>query len=140
MSDEQITIPKLTAQILFDSLAGSMDFGSGMLDTEEVEALRGLALAIGVDPVKGTPSEFAGKFPHVFEGETDRTRIAWMVGALKQVSVVTNEYGHTRTENVIDEAGLPDHPPCKVGSYSTKCLKPESDPIHIAEWSDTPRT
>jgi hypothetical protein len=29
--DEQITIPKLTAQILFDALVHSMDFGSGFL-------------------------------------------------------------------------------------------------------------
>lgn len=63
---EQITIPKLTAQVLFDALVHSMDFGSGFLDTEEVEALRGMAAALGVDPNDATPSEFSRHYPHSF--------------------------------------------------------------------------
>lgn len=131
MSDEMITIPKLTAQILFDALANSMDFGSGFLDTEEVEALRGLAVAIGVDPATGTPLEFQRDYPHVFEGETDRTRVAQMVGALTQSRAVSVT-GQPYTANTIDDDAMPDHVPCKVGSYGRKCLRPEADPMHLA--------
>lgn len=81
---EQITIPKEPAQRLFDALTGSMDYGSGFLESDDVQALRELAVAIGVDPRTATPDEFKGKYPHTFVGETDRQQVAWMVGALTQ--------------------------------------------------------
>lgn len=129
MSDETITIPVDTARILFDALSTSMDFGSGFLDTEEVEALRALAVAIGVDPTKGTPEEFAAGYPHAFDGETDRTRAAYMFNALtQQVSVSVT--GAPYTVNVVDNRAMPEFVPCKAGSWGRKCLKPEGDPIH----------
>ena len=76
MSDEQITIPKATAQILFDALVHSMDFGSGFLDTQEVEALRGMAAALGVDPREATPLEFIAQYPHAFKFTGFRTEAA----------------------------------------------------------------
>lgn len=129
---EMVTIPKDTAQRLFDALTGSMDFGSGFLESDDVEALRALAVAIGVDPATGTPSEFAAQYPHTFEGETDRQRIAWMSAALKQ-QVAYSVTGAPYTVNVVDETKLPDYAPCKVGTYSRWCGKPETDPIHAAE-------
>lgn len=77
------------AQRVFDALVSSMDFGSGFLETDDVAALRELAVAIGVDPNVGTPAEFRSQYPHPFEGETDRTRIAWMSGALNQTAAVS---------------------------------------------------
>jgi hypothetical protein len=131
VNEETITIPKLTGQILFDTLATSLDFGSGFLDTEEVAALRGLAEAIGVDPAKATPDEFKRDYPHAFEGETDRTQIAWMCGALEQTRAVSVT-GSPYTVNTIRDDAMPDYAPCKIGSYGRKCLKPETDPIHEA--------
>lgn len=128
---EMVTIPKETAQRLFDALAGSMDFGSGMLETDDVEALRALAVAIGVDPNKGTPDEFAAGYPHGFEGQTDRQRVAWQRGALTQTTAISVT-GAPYTVNMIDEAAMPDFVPCKVGPYGRWCNKPEDDPIHQA--------
>jgi hypothetical protein len=131
MSDETITIPKLTAQIVFDALVHSMDFGSGFLDTEEVQALRGLAEALGVDPATSTPDEFKRDFPHTFVGETDREQVAWMCGALTQTRAVSAT-GSPYTVNTVNDDALPDYAPCKVGSYGRKCLRPEADPMHQA--------
>lgn len=131
MSEKQIKIPFKTAQILFDALVTSLDFGSGFLDTEEVAALREVAVAIGVDPAKATPDEFQRDYPHVYEGETDRTRVAWMTGALEQTSAVSVT-GAPYTVNTIHDEAMPDFAPCKVGSYGRKCLRREGDPMHIS--------
>lgn len=61
-------VPDSTLRTLFDALTNSLDFGSGFLDSEDVEALRSIAVMIGVDPMHGTPSEFAAQYPHRFEG------------------------------------------------------------------------
>lgn len=127
-----ITLAFETGQRIFDALVNSMDFGSGFLESDDVKALRELAVAIGVDPNVGTPEEFRGGYPHPFKGETDRTRIAWMSAALTQTAAVSVT-GAPYTVNTVDEAKLPDFTPCKVGTYSRWCGKPESDPIHVAE-------
>ena len=127
----EITIGLETAQRIFDALTSSMDFGSGFLESDDVEALRALAVAIGVDPAKGTPHEFAAQYPHAFVGETDRQRIAWMFGALSQ-NVAYSVTGAPYTVNTMDEAKLPDFTPCKIGPAGRWCGKPEADPIHEA--------
>lgn len=103
---ELITIPKGTAQILFDALVQSMDFGSGFLDTEEVEALRGLAVAIGVDPIVATPVEFKAGYPHPFDGETDSDRAARIVGATLEPGR-PNPAGKPFNAGDIDETARP---------------------------------
>jgi hypothetical protein len=52
---ETITIPRSIVQRLLDITIGSTDYCSGFLDDEEVEALRAVAVALGVDPMKATP-------------------------------------------------------------------------------------
>ena len=126
---ETVTIPLETAQRLFDALAGSMDFGSGFLESDDVEALRALAVAIGVDPAKGTPDEFAAQYPHPFDGETERLRVAQMFDALSQ----TVRYGQDAkpfTVNHIEDSKMPSYVPCNAGTYGRRCCKPEADPIH----------
>lgn len=49
-------------QILFDCAINSMDFGSGMMDDEEVSALREVAVMLGVDPDEATPCNFKCKY------------------------------------------------------------------------------
>jgi hypothetical protein len=49
-------------QAVFDVAVGSMDFGSGFLDDEEVEALRAAAGILGVDPDTATPRQFICKY------------------------------------------------------------------------------
>ncbi len=57
MSDEVIISKKLL-QIVFDTAINSMDFGSGFLDNEEVEALREIAVILGIDQMVATPDPF----------------------------------------------------------------------------------
>lgn len=60
--DEQITLPKVVLQAVFDIITGSMDFGSGFLDDEDQEHLVTLARAIGVDPMEGVQAQFRCKY------------------------------------------------------------------------------
>lgn len=122
MSDELITIPKLTAQILFDALVHSMDFGSGFLDTEEVEALRGMAVALGVDPSEATPHEFKSGYPHAFEPMSEE-----IITRVYPPYVAVNAPEGWTTER---KGQRPDFTPCKVGTWGRWCGKAEDDPIH----------
>ncbi|GAA0583039.1 hypothetical protein GCM10010172_80080 [Paractinoplanes ferrugineus] len=132
MTTDTVTLGKEAAQRLFDALCNSMDFGSGFLETDDVEALREMAVAIGVDPNVGTPDEFKAGYPHPFEGESDRRQVAWMFDAFSQ-SVRYSVTNAPYTVNDIDDSRMPDFTPCKVGSYGRRCAKPESNPIHQAE-------
>lgn len=55
-------------QHLFDLCTSSMDFGSGFLESDDVDLLRRLAKTLGVDPMKATPSGFADQYPHQYDG------------------------------------------------------------------------
>lgn len=121
-TDEQITIPKLTAQILFDALVQSMDFGSGFLDTEEVEALRAMAVALGVDPAVATPAEFTGNYQHQFK-PMDQA----MIYNVFKPHVAVNTPAGWETER---QGELPDFTPCMMGTWGRWCGKPQDDPIH----------
>jgi hypothetical protein len=129
MAEKMISLRFEAAQRVFDALVSSMDFGSGFLETDDVVALRELATAIGVDPNKGTPSEFAAQYPHPYEPAADRVAIAYISGALSQrvaYSVTNSPY----TVNDIDESKMPAFTPCKVGPYNRWCNKPEDHEIH----------
>lgn len=56
------SVPTEILQILFDTAVGSMDFGSGFLDDEEVTALRDIAQRLGQDPIVATPTGHHRKF------------------------------------------------------------------------------
>lgn len=58
----ELTIDKELIKIVFDVAVESMDFGSGFLDDEEVEALRKMAVILGLDPAVGTPDNFKCKY------------------------------------------------------------------------------
>lgn len=51
---------------LFDMVVHSLDFGSGFLETDDVNLLRKIAKQIGVDPWEGTPSDFKSQYNHDF--------------------------------------------------------------------------
>jgi hypothetical protein len=125
VSDEQVTIPKLTAQILFDALVQSMDFGSGFLDTEEVEALRAMAVVLGVDPAQATPAEFTARYPHTFKAMPEEMISRVFTPYVARPEVLAP--GGWATER---QGKLPGFTPCSVGTLGRHCSKPESDPIH----------
>jgi hypothetical protein len=64
------------AKAVLDIAVGSMDFGSGFLDREEVATLRRLAVQIGVDPIVATPEEWRLQYAHAWTPETKR-RYHW---------------------------------------------------------------
>lgn len=59
---------------LFDMCVNSMDFGSGFLDTEDVECLRKVARVIGVAETTATPAEFMANYPHEMNALPDEAR------------------------------------------------------------------
>jgi len=65
---EEFTLPAQDLRDVFDIAVASMDFSSGFLDNREVDALRRIAVAIGVDPMSATPSNFVRSYPHAFRG------------------------------------------------------------------------
>lgn len=68
-----VQVPTEDLKALFDIAVGSLNFSSGFLDSEEVEVLRRTAVLIGVDPMVGTPKEFALRMPHPFASEDPGT-------------------------------------------------------------------
>lgn len=56
--DEVIEVRKGDLRAVLDVATMSMDFGSGFLDNEQVEALRKMAGIIGIDPMLATPTNF----------------------------------------------------------------------------------
>lgn len=69
-----VSIDHTQLQILFDIAVGSLDFGSGFLDEEEVEALRDVALLLDVDPDKATPRNRKCKY----DGKHEIVEYAWL--------------------------------------------------------------
>lgn len=69
MTVSDVTVPHEVAQRVFDTAVNSLDFGSGFLDTEEVDALRAFAVLIGVDPMNATPGGFRMQYAHEFVPE-----------------------------------------------------------------------
>jgi len=69
MTDEtgMILMPRGNVQDMFDIVVGSLDFGSGFLDQEQIEMLRSVAEQLGVNPMVATPYEHAKSYPHRFE-------------------------------------------------------------------------
>ncbi len=79
VTDPTVTVPTEDLRALFDIATSSLNFGSGFLDTDEVEVLRRTAVAIGVDPMAGTPREFALRTAHAFVPDTE----GWLDGPCK---------------------------------------------------------
>lgn len=71
--DELVTIRKGDLRAVLDVATQSMDFGSGFLDNEQVEALRKLAGIIGIDPLVATPSNFTCQY----KGEHEWLMTSW---------------------------------------------------------------
>lgn len=71
-NDTNVTLATEDLRALFDIATGSLNFGSGFLDSDEVEVLRRVAVVIGVDPMAGTPPEFAVRTPHPYTADSGR--------------------------------------------------------------------
>ena len=68
-----VTIDKMVLRALLDLATGSMDFGSGFWDNEQVEIARKVAVVLGVDPNDVTPQNFKCTYgPHKWLSFTQR--------------------------------------------------------------------
>jgi hypothetical protein len=56
--DDMVEIRRGDLRAILDVATGSMDFGSGFLDNEQVEAIRLVAQMLGIDPLIVTPRNF----------------------------------------------------------------------------------
>lgn len=79
VTDPTIAVPTEDLRTLFDIAVGSLNFVSGFLDSDEVDALRRVAVQISVDPMAGTPKEFALRTAHQFVPDTE----GWTDGPCK---------------------------------------------------------
>lgn len=64
--DAEIYIRVKDVQHMFDLIVGSLDYGSGFLDTDDVNTTRRVAVMLGRDPMDGTPSSQARNYVHDF--------------------------------------------------------------------------
>lgn len=76
--DEEITIRKGDLRAVLDVGTMSMDFASGFLVEEQVEALRKAARLLGIDPMFVTPHNFVCKYTgqHEWHPQRGRVRVA----------------------------------------------------------------
>lgn len=72
-----ITLPLDEARKVFDTAVGSMNFASGFLDNDEVDALRAFAVRLGLDPMDATPHVFSHSYPHPFVAGYYPTKCQW---------------------------------------------------------------
>jgi hypothetical protein len=62
-----VLMPRGNVQEMLDIIVGSLDYGSGVLDQQQIEALRAAAELLGLDPMSATPSEYSKSYPHVYK-------------------------------------------------------------------------
>lgn len=120
---EYITLKIEDAKHLLDLATDSPLIGSGRFDTDDVNVLRALAVALGVDPTLVTPHEFAKDYPHAF--------VPFPVFA--EPILVNLKYGY-RHETVDEQnermAKERADPGCAVGRYQRRCNRPYDHEIH----------
>lgn len=69
--DEMIEVRRGDLRAVLDVATGSLDFGSGFLNEEEVEVLRRLAELLGIDQLLVTPANFTFKYGCQMRGQHD---------------------------------------------------------------------
>lgn len=85
------------AKAVLDIAVGSMNFGSGFLDRDEVASLRRLAEQIGIDPIIATPEAWRLQYAHVWTPVT-KTRYHH---DQREGSSPAHPYGHIPTTEYI---------------------------------------
>lgn len=88
--DDTLTIRRGDLRALLDLATGSMDFGSGFWDNEQVEIARKVAGLLGIDLMLVTPFNFTcvynGQHQWVPSTCTGQSRIRWMCTLCRHTS------------------------------------------------------
>jgi hypothetical protein len=98
-----ITVTKKVLRDVLDVATMSMDFASGFMDDEQVEALRTAAVALGIDQMVVTPSHYVCKYRGTHQWELRH----WGVGHRNEVWWCVN-CQHTSNTRPPDAEVMPD--------------------------------
>lgn len=63
----KLRVEKKDLQHLFDLAVGSLDFGSGFWESDDVDAARRIAEVLGVEPWEAVPRGFEKNYEHEYE-------------------------------------------------------------------------
>lgn len=66
-----VSVEREALQALFDIAVGSMNFGSGFLDKEEVDVLVDIARTLGVADIQAIPETMKTTYPHLWHQDCD---------------------------------------------------------------------
>lgn len=130
MSEERapVNIPFEDAQRIFD-IAVAMDTAcSGFMDSEDVTAMRKLAVLLGVDPKVCTPSEYMHLYPHAFVASPPQRRQV-IEHRADTGSAWNIRTARPETDEEMSARGATTEDRCAADRWS-RCGKPASDPIH----------
>jgi hypothetical protein len=134
MSDDPITLSREDAQRIFDLAVGADSACSGYMDSDDVAAMRRLAVAIGVDPAECTGPEFTTQFPHAYQpGHPDLAEYARIITVHRTDTANGRSITITRAETaeeVLARLGGTIPEQCIAGRWRGRCGKSADDPIH----------
>lgn len=134
MTDETVTLARDDAQRIFDLAVGADQAASGFMETDDVAAMRRLAVAIGADPKECTGVEFVAQFPHEYlPGVPDLSEHRQTVSEGRPDIGVASGITVTRPETdreILKRLGVTPREVCVVGRWKGRCGKAENDPIH----------
>ena len=104
--DEEVSIRKGDLRAVLDVATMSMDFASGFLDNEQVEALRKIAEIIGINPLVATPSNFVCQYStgHQWQQQPGNTKYArgpdyWMCITCRHMSLTDPTWAEPNLES-----------------------------------------
>lgn len=83
MSDK-IEIDKGALQALFDLVVGSMNFGSGFYDKEEVDIIVAVARLLGVSDATAIPDDMKTTYPQLWHQDCE---LLWRCGASQDAAI-----------------------------------------------------
>lgn len=137
MTEERmVSIRFEDAQRIFDLAVGADQMCSGYMETDDVHAMRRLAVIISVDPSVCTSSEFVTYFPHKFKPYTrdaildqNRERVLKRIpdtGAAWNIEALIPE----TDDEVIARLGILPTSACGLSGRWGVCNKSADDPIH----------
>lgn len=136
---DHVQVSREDARILLD-LAVQMDNAcSGWMDSDDVAALRRLAVAAGVDPATCTPTEYRADFPHAYVHGESSDLNHWRRNVLR----ISREGSGRLTEahniqvrtpetdaEVVARLGYDPRERCKAGPYRRPCGRLMLDSMH----------
>jgi hypothetical protein len=109
--DQMIEVRRGDLQALLDLATGSMDFGSGFWDEEQVEIARKTAALLDIDMMLVTPSNFTYQYGCKAKGQHQWDAVAWTASAGHNIRWYCRRCHHTSASVDKPTGLLPDDDP-----------------------------